>query len=225
MYRQGTGMVKPAHTRMTWSGVVGSASAPIERWSFSINSMILIDDAIADAAFTTMGDRLYTAWETGFKTCLAADVRLTETRLASILSTGKTARRADGSYLQKVQGRDSIGTGGVANYLPLQTAVAVSLRTTRADATGKGRFFLPTPGYTPLTTDKRLTEGSANQILTSCKTALEYLAANALDPWVVSSLGYATKVNGIRVGRVLDTMRSRREDLVEGYVSTDIVDA
>jgi hypothetical protein len=47
-------------------------------------------------------------------------------------------------------------------------------------------------------------------------------AADVNDPKVIvaSSKGYNTTVTGIRVGQAFDTIRTRREDLMETYGAT-----
>lgn len=213
-------MAKPAHTRVTFEGVVGTAAAPLERWSLNVNfpadaepltGTQLVSDSVAEDAAG--------AWVASFQNDMPSDVVLTQVKVAHVNADGHVGLRADGSYAQ------GVWTGELAGEqppqaMPLQTALCVSLVTARSGPTGKGRFFLPWPGYSVSTSTKILSEANATSAATLAVAFLNSLATSlTFPPQVVSSKGYMSQVVGVRVGRVPDTMRSRREDLPEGYVS------
>lgn len=216
-------MPKPAHTRCTFEGVIGSVAAPLERWSFNVNFPAdgsfgdgpqALDDLIAAGARDAYAERV--------QYVMGADVVLTQVKVASVLETGKVAKRADGSYAQGVW-VGSLGGSLDAQAMPLNVALCVSLKTLRAGATGKGRFFLPWPGLGVSSADKRLTAANAQFVGEKTRDFLNTLAGVMVNqPQVVSSKGYMSEVIGIKIGRVPDTMRSRRDDLPEGYVTVPL---
>lgn len=117
-------------------------------------------------------------------------------------------------------GANTLGTQ--AQTLP-QAALAVSLVTARRGPTGKGRFYLPCPVVLIETSDLRLTAGQATAFATAAAGLITNLNnAPGIDVTemavcVASTKGYNTPVTGVRVGRVVDTIRSRRNRLVENH--------
>lgn len=217
---------KPAHIRLTWSGRFGSVTAPIEEWSFGLSLPV---DATVDG-FT---DLQIDAMATGMRTCytssltprFSSDVILTECRFASVNGSGRVKLRADGSYIQGINVAPSAGPQA-PTAMPLQTALCVSLVTARPGASGKGRFFLPWPalGLDPAT--KTLNDSQATIMLDAARdfvVAVNLLTAGKVS--VVSTKNYLSEVIGVRVGKVPDTMRSRRERVPEGYVSRGLAAA
>lgn len=113
------------------------------------------------------------------------------------------------------------GHGGGSN-LP-QASLVVSLMT--AVALGRahtGRFY--TPAFSaPLGTDGRVSEDVAALVAEQATTFLNAINADD-DTYCVAVLsnlgaGYQNHVTHVRVGRVVDTMRSRRTSLDEGYMT------
>lgn len=113
--------------------------------------------------------------------------------------------------------------GGSANIAP-QLSLVVG--TTTSAARGRahaGRYYLPLPAGAPEAPSGVLSTTYQNAAANQAKLFLDTLN-DALFPWhagVVSNLGTGTQRNitGIRVGRVIDTMRSRREKIPESYQS------
>jgi hypothetical protein len=213
-------MAKPAHTRVTFSGVVGSVSAPIERWSFNINFPA---DALPSDGTDTVADAVASSLAADYASTLKVgmpdDVVLTEVRAAHVLADGHVATRADGSYVQGVWTGSHVGWGA-KQAVPLQTALCISLVTGRPGPTGKGRYFSPWPDIPIDSTTQLVNETAINDKANQHAAFLNALATTmTFAPQVVSSKGYMTEVIGVRVGRAPDTMRSRREDVPEGYKS------
>lgn len=110
------------------------------------------------------------------------------------------------------------GVGGTT--MPPQVALAITLRTAqRRGRASSGRFYIPRLGGT-IGSDGRLTAASAIQaayaattFLNSLNTALEGIGRVA----VASDIGAGAinDVTHVEVGRVLDTIRSRRRSLDE----------
>jgi len=113
---------------------------------------------------------------------------------------------------------------GVAEALPPQVAVCVSLRTVLPTRGGRGRFFLPAPIVSVL--NSQLLSSSARAIvLAAAGAALDHM--NGLSGFDIAvyhrDLKTATSVIRIDVGNVLDTQRRRRNHLVESRILHTLV--
>jgi hypothetical protein len=196
---------------VTYSGVFGTLASPIEIWSFTIKGQPVESSNTPQAkAFTAKN-----AYSAGLRQVLPSSVILTRTRFSQHAAGGLVEQTADGAYVQAddlttVAGTD---TGGAA--IPLQSSVCVSLVTGRAGPSGKGRFFLPMPAAA-LDATWRLPIAKADAIAANAAATLDGLAA-VLIPCVVSSKGFRTEVTAVRVGRVVDTIRTRRNAMVEEH--------
>ena len=113
-----------------------------------------------------------------------------------------------------------VGTG--TQSVPPQVSLAVTLRTgARRGLASRGRFYLPLPNVQVSPTDGILTPTTAGQVLTATNTLVSALET-AIPGWdlgVVSNVreGAQRAVDHIEVGRVLDTIRSRRVKFREQY--------
>lgn len=209
----GPGVIKsPAHYRLTFAGQFGDVGAAIEKWSFSV---ALPDNA--DAA-NVVGDLTASGGLFGdyLKQHINIATRLTSVNLSAIAEGGKYARAANGTYLRNTtQAVDVVGTG-TGPMFPPQVALAVTLETGVPGRSGLGRFFLP--GVSKTLTGFRMTTADADAIASSCKSFLAGLNTVWAAPVsVASSTGPVRPVTALRVGRALDTIRSRREDVLEDY--------
>ena len=116
-------------------------------------------------------------------------------------------------------------TSGTANPYP-QLALAVTLTTALLRGKGSvGRIFLPYFTH-PVGTDGRISASHAEMVRGTSVTFLN--AVNAQAPGKIAVFGQTgagtvRPVTGVRVGRVVDTMRSRRRNLQEGYVLAPLV--
>ena len=164
--------------------------------------------------------------------CRAAAVTMFGTAFVSMKSTHNfigcklAPIGIDGLYPRGEIAYDSVGTpvvgaGSAGDPLPWQTAYAVSLDTAVPRGRAhEGRMFLPVLQGT-IGTDGLLTTGRVDQVLGGVRTFL--LALNAITDLgqvaIFSQIGTGTTnvVTGLRGGRVFDTQRSRRRQLVEGY--------
>lgn len=117
-----------------------------------------------------------------------------------------------------------VGTLGV----PPQIALAISLVTNRARGRGsRGRFYLPTPSVA-LESNGRLSATAAQRNADASLAFINDLNTIVGDGWrvgVASDVGSGVfvPVTAVRVGRVYDTIRSRRRSLAEDYVLTSDV--
>lgn len=112
-------------------------------------------------------------------------------------------------------------TAGATNsgQFPPQVAIVASLGTGLRGSTHRGRVYIPLPSVS-LTDSMQVDEASRGNIELQFKTFLDSVNAQyagQMGVCVASSKGFNTKVTGVRVGDVLDTMRSRRRKLKEAY--------
>lgn len=133
---------------------------------------------------------------------------------------------ADGKYFFPFTSRTDTPAGnqgtGSATFFPNQISLVATLTTDVARGRAcRGRMFLPAPGIS-LDTDGRLTTGNQNAINTSLQTFLNAINGVALlhKVHIISSVGTGAShiVQQVGVGRVYDTMRSRRASLLEERV-------
>jgi hypothetical protein len=119
--------------------------------------------------------------------------------------------------------------GGSGGYPIAQSSICVSLATPIARGHAHaGRFYLPPSTYAN-GADGCLTSTAVNGISQATKTMLEAVNAS-LAPFkvaVMSNVGMGTYqiVTAIKLGRVVDTIRSRRTKLPEAYFTTALVGA
>jgi hypothetical protein len=213
----------PAHTRVTVSGVFGTVASPVEEWSFSVKTEARPDPQ-DQAALNTAATTALTAYGTTLAGVQTGKIVATTVKYARIDGTGHVAKFPDGSYQQGIAHGEIAGKTSEASprNLPLQTALVISLGTARVGPSGKGRFFLPFQMSSAIGDDFRISEGTANGFAAQATAWLRAVNGILGPVVVVSSKGFVSPVTGVRVGRVLDTMRSRRESIDEGYVSRPI---
>lgn len=207
------------HVRVTAIGRTGVASA--ERWSWSLNigraggSLTIPDEDLAsDIAQDIKAFHLRPA----SRVCSRA--RLQEVKFAVIGADGKYTSDPLIVGLGDIEGGDAT-TAQHATVTP-QAALAVTLDTARRGPSGRGRFYLPMP---VLSLDEGLAAG-VNDVNGIRDSVVQLLNAVNNQPGldgsadrvvVASSKGYNTPVDSVRVGRIIDTIRSRRTSLQEGY--------
>lgn len=208
-------MPLPPFDMLTFSGVFGAAASPFEDWSWTVKLEGGTPNTVNNEAAWAFAAR--ERYATHLAPLFGSEIVLMRTRFSRHAAGGLVERNADGGY---VQGDDDTQVPGTATSFvryPLQTACVVSLVTPRAGASGKGRCFLPFTSHA-LSSDYRLTTTNQGAIAAQFKAFLDSIAAGfTTRPVVASSKGFRSPVTAIRVGRTLDTQRSRRTDLLEGY--------
>lgn len=211
----------PAHDRAVFSGTFGETAGPLETWSFRLNGTGLTDALLGQNERDLIASAMKDAWvaalmpgQFGFYVHLTS-VKTSEVGEDGLVSTNSVS----GAYNQGEWTGDVPGNVGAAVLHTFQTAIVCSLNTTRSGPTGKGRVFLPSPAQS-LEADGRISVDRATMWADKMATFLGMLKNDVgFTPVVASSKGYLTPVISVRVGRALDTMRSRRSDLAEGYVT------
>lgn len=219
-------MVYEPHIRMSAIGRLG-AGPGVERFQYSLN---LARGQNGSGGVPGLQPN-QTAWND-----FAEDLRAFHGSAAlslhplAVLEEVKFARiGADGKYTEDpviVNVADTPGGGPtdvtVTQMVLPQSALAVSLTTPRRGPSGKGRFYLPMP-VIGLTTNLQVQDVQRDQIQARVAQLIGDLGNqpgfDVLDLQVVvaSTKGYNTSVTGVRVGRVLDTIRSRRRSIDEAY--------
>lgn len=215
------------HLRVTALGTLGNG-AGVERFSYGftmVNKSLGIPFFAPDAAVWADLAEDVRAFHARPDTHLSAMAILREVKIASIGVDGKyTAAPAIVNVV------DTPGTHGFSyGYTSPQSALAVSLVTARRGPTGKGRFYLPMPIIAPDPATLLLSLGDVEGVRTSTVQLVNDLnnlpgvdVAN-LEVGVASTKGYNTLVRGVRCGRVMDTVRSRRRQLDENYTTVALV--
>jgi hypothetical protein len=218
-------MGRLAHIRVTAIGRLGPAGAG-ERFQYGIN---LRKQASAfdpnNAAWQDLADDV-SAFHGRPTSFINVGAVLEEVKIASIApdELGRD-RYTDDPIIFQYQTPGGAGTAD-QRLLP-QSALAVSLMTERRGRTGRGRFFLPLPNVLVDSNDGwRIPAATATSIGASAVQLLDDMANQpgfdlvGLFPVVASTKGYHSDVTQVRVGRIVDTIRSRRRSLDESYVES-----
>lgn len=186
----------------------------VEDWSFSMS--LIADDDGPGATPTEVPSAIVNAFQTWFNTgsLISNAARLLTLKLNLIGEDGRYVNPTTVQY-----DYTSIPVGNSSTKVPAQIAYAVSLRTAlsrgRAHA---GRFYVPVPALSP-NADGQI---SVSAIAAPTDTLLASIQG-AIPGYVLgvtSSIGSGAeqRVVNARYGRILDTIRSRRDKLPEDYV-------
>ncbi len=213
---KGSGMVFVPHTRVTFGGTFGAVSTAVEQWSFRFNLNGVATPDTPGALANVLKD----AWQTHLAARCRSRVRLTQVKVANINAEGKYA----GATPPGIWTGDIAATGADNTLVPNQVALAISLTTGLRGPSSRGRFYLPLPVYSA-DTDGRLDAASVNTMRTAAVAFLDAvnLAASNATPLssrkvgILSRNGTNPQVTGVRVGKVPDTMRSRRRSMLEEH--------
>jgi hypothetical protein len=198
--------------------VGGTAWTLTETWQFSIRANPT-NTLMSDGDCQNLANTLSTptqAFLSATNTGVSNQAFLTWIKVAKIDTTGHyPADHVPGiyNYVTPVAG------GAASSGIP-QATMAVTLLTAKPRGRAShGRFYLP-PCAFPVQADGRLTAGQADGIETLAVTWIRAInAAAEVDACAVfSGLGSGTTalITKCGVGRVIDTMRSRRRALAEG---------
>jgi hypothetical protein len=193
---------------MTFSGVFGSTAQPWERWSMRFNFI-----GAGSGPFSLVELQAgVSALNTHLLPYVNEMARLTEVKSAAITPAGEYA--GDPTILAV----DVAGGAGSPVHAP-QISLAISLATALRGPRGRGRFYLPAPAVPFQTTNGLIPDASRDGVQTAAAAFISALNAATDGGTVVvaSSFGTNSPVTGVRVGRVLDTIRSRRRSVPETY--------
>jgi hypothetical protein len=202
-------MVYPrSHLRLVSSGPLYTT----ERWSFGVNLIggVSAPDTVPPAVEAAVRALVNNAY---FPTGSGVD----SIKLNLIGPDGKYVDTANTVLLEPET--PIVGTG--TNRYPPQIAIAVTLNTAaKRGRASRGRFFLPIGGQ--VEADGQMSDNVATALAGMATTFLNALtdAVPGWRPGVASNLGNGTErfVSHVSVGRVYDTIRSRRAAIPEEYV-------
>jgi hypothetical protein len=205
-------MAFPPHRRVSFRGIFGTVAAPYEQWTFRLNFERFNESSPSGAAVTSAA---VTAFTNQIAPRARAHVRLTEVKFATI--------GADGKYTEDpfIAAVNVPGTSTAGALSPPQVALAVSLNTPTRGPMGKGRFYIPAPATTIDPNTGLISVVDAQWFADGAAAFLT--AMNAIpglgNVGIASTKGLFSSVNSVRVGRVLDTIRSRRNAISEAYLA------
>lgn len=128
------------------------------------------------------------------------------------------------------QGVPWAGTGAAC---PPQLSVAVTTQgfdpavAAAQSRRKRGRFYLPTPGKEAFDNDGELVSTWQNEVMTMAANFWDDLTGTFdnvhMEPMVVSRAGqFVTPITWLRMGRVIDTQRRRRNRIAESYVNHEL---
>lgn len=227
--RKGTLMYSP-HGKIVLNGHFGSSpSSAVEEWSASMSYDIVGEDLGLMPATLPDGvlEDVFDAWGLVFDPAAGngqfpANAYLDGVSYYRAQADGTTT----GGQWQRFTTTTPVN-GSLTVYQPLQSATVVTLDAMGPRGGRFGRFYLPALN-TPPAADGRYTAGQAVSLRTACITALttvNTLLSTAVEDTVELVVasgrgdGENRPVREIKVGRVPDTMRSRRTSLDEDYQS------
>lgn len=209
-----------------------------ESFNFTLNMVPTENPADVEEVTETLATDVRTRVETWFKATSAPAAPGIITR-AQLLEVKVNRINAQGLYADNEVHTIPVSTttaGQAAGNIASQLALAVTLRTARERGRGsRGRFYLPPLGmFSSLGTDGRLTTAQAAQMAASAKSLIESInltywsrdggLRTAMMVGVASNIGAGIfeAATRIEVGRVPDTIRSRRSSLAEDHQEVTI---
>lgn len=204
------------HVRVTVSGQLGLTGSGYEKfaWGFAIGGSF-ISDALADDVVDAVE-----AYFSDPGTFVHGSAKMTQVKFASI--------DADGHYVGVPYVVASTVVGGGADTIhPPQVSWCVSVAAVpdpgdpiTPSGRRRGRWYLPLPVPAIDSATGEVSDRSTAATLASNTVAfIEATNAAIGGPAIVvaSSIDGNHTINQVRVGRALDTIRSRRRDLLEDY--------
>lgn len=218
-------MPAPKHLAMTWSGIFGTTTSPVEIWSMSLSAGFN-NNFVSRPSLTPLAEALRTAWGTHLAPGIFNGATLTRTRVASVGDDGQYERDDGGAYVLADDETAVPGAASGSQYL--QVALAISLESDFNGPTGRGRFYVPTPSLGTITDGLFATAQQTNWV-NRAKAFVDAvnaaLAAHAqpLGRVSVASGGSAARglppalhpVTRVAVGRRPDIQRRRANDIDE----------
>jgi hypothetical protein len=214
--RRGAVVPYQQHTRVRCNGIFGTLSGPVEIFSygFALDATNFAVPATTDGLVAAI-----VALHSGDRAAIATQMILTEVAFSNVSGAGVQIGETLRVPLE-------VPGGGGSMAHPPQVAWRVSLGSGLRGKSQRGGFYLPGPTVSTGAETGLVTEQKA----TNCATAVVEMInqINAVgDPGgrvvIASSVAGNVPVNQVRVGRALDTIRTRRNALVEGYITPQLV--
>jgi hypothetical protein len=202
------------HIRVRANGTLGPLSNPYEIFSYGFCLKSNAGSGVADADAIAAK---VAAYHSDSRTLISTRAHLTEVAVSEVgpsgAQNGQTAR-----VVVDVVGGSNGGT------VPPQIAYRVSLSDGLRGRSHRGGWYVPLPAASLSADDPRM---SANDAAGAAASAKDLIAAlnsgpNAQQLIIASQVLGALVVTQVRVGRALDTIRSRRNTMVEDYQTLPI---
>lgn len=151
----------------------------------------------------------------GFGDMWSTETQLTQAQTDELDSTGKhnVAQRTDALSIK--------GTGS-GNALSPRTAIVVSLRTATPTRSGRGRFYLPGPDDTHLTTTGLFAATDAATVADTVSDAISTMNSTASVGIFHRALNTITPVTAVYVGQVLGDQRRRTNKVSPNYQTSTV---
>lgn len=197
--------------------VASGTTYPGEIWSCSWNIAQNFEGPVEQPTDLTPYVTALSTWHQAADTQLSGPGRLDMVKV-NLIGTDGLYVNDDTQFVEVVPG---VPTTNVSLFAPAQCTVCVSLTTNKSRGLAHGGRFYPPVCLPGLGADGRITSANAQKIASSAATLISDL--NAIGPGDVSIMsnvgaGAREPVRGVRVGRVVDTQRRRRNALPEEYV-------
>lgn len=207
-------LAAPAHLLVSFRGDLGASGVSPEHWQIGLR--FLVGSAPSDVQKTagaTAAKSFITTAANGFTTSTA----LTEVRYSMIGADGAQVGATGVEPVTDAVGISSSGT-------PWQATTVVTLVTDGRGKGTKGRVYLPPQSFLVSPSTGLLADADVTQIVSSAIAFFGQMeTAVSGDLVVIGHAGTtgpasANPVTRVRVGHVVDTMRSRRRSLTETYL-------
>jgi len=221
----------PTHFKFVFRGVFTGTE---EIWSFgckfSRDNTLQGDAGLTDIDQGAVDSALAGLLGTGF---IAPNVMVSDWRAYQIGTNGKMEGNGP---LIRTYAVDELKGAATANVHPPQIALVVSTIAENLGPAQRGRFYLPGPARALDSTmrlslsDAGVYEDLATQFLKDVSNAIDLedlessVGLNVSPGPIGSSTGTKQTIDHVEVGRCLDTLRTRRNAMVEDYVSSGTID-
>jgi hypothetical protein len=199
-----------AFTRVSVTGVIGATTSPFEIFSYGF--ALKHDGDFLGVVDTDAITTAIVAFHGAAATHISTTARIREVRYAHVAANGfqdQPTRRYP---------MDEPGAGG-GDVRPSQVALAVSLRGPAGVRPSRGRFYIPCPTQSFNPSTGMMPDPDAIGLANQAAILANAIAARG--PGIRMGIDTKTgtvQVTEIRVGKVFDTIRSRRNQQNEAYV-------
>jgi hypothetical protein len=217
-------MPVPTHFRFTVRGIFDSSP---ETWVTGCH-FTRANPGEADAGLDDLNEGDISAAVEGFfgGSTFCANAKVTDWRMYVIGTDGHM--QGNGPLLHDYVTSGPSGSAGAWKY-PAQVACVISLVAADRGPAKHGRMYLPAPAA-PVGSGGRISDADAADIRTATTTFLKAVS-DSIDLEVLnqsaacnvskgppgSTTGTLQEIDHLEVGRVYDTMRSRRRSMLEAY--------
>lgn len=216
------------HYRISAVGTLGPLAAPVESFSYGLSMARDGGEGGEDGVVAMNRDQAvdiaedFRSYHADVNTAIAPSAILKQVVVAKINALGNYS-----SDPFVIDVAPTPGGGADRGSLP-QASLCVSFGTERYGPTGMGRFFLPMPSHA-VGADFSIGALAAEAVRNRTVQLVDNLNDEpgidvlGIGVCVSSTKGYNSRVTKVRVGRVIDTMRSRRRSLLEQYTPYGLV--